>query len=335
VAAAEEFLRTKLRRGEIPGSFARRRFLSVDLATTKQELDLVLQQLERDWAGGEWTDGEDRLRLASLLSSRDEAAAWRWFGRLDEARNLENVRARSGLLLKLKKSDLARGEWIDSLRLPLSRPEELTAFDGWRQLQAGAPEPPPSWKAAAAFWKKKAPDFPAWSAELTAHLVKSPYDRLAARSVLRSIAPASEEAVAPAVAALGSQQDVSSWRMVRSTATRSLKGASAFLPGTAVSLSDLRKRRFPKTEIDGLLRTLALVGAAGKQPNLVDQSIASLEDLAVSPVAPLRSEVERVRRSLVPSPPVVRDEAGRWVYLRPADLDWDLYSRILNGEESR
>ncbi|HEX7580003.1 MAG TPA: hypothetical protein VF580_08390, partial [Thermoanaerobaculia bacterium] len=191
------------------------------------------------------------------------------------------------------------------------------------------------WKAAVLFWRKKAPDFPSWSGELAAHLVKSPYDRLAARSVLRSLAPASEEAVTPAVAALGSTQDVSSWRVVRDASSRSLKGASAFLPGTSVSLADLRKRRFPKTEIDGLLRTLARVGAAEGKTSLVDQSVAALEDLAVAPVGPLRAEVARIRRSLVPPPSVVRGEAGMWVYLRPADLNWDLYSKILTGEESR
>ena len=335
IAAAEELLSGRLRKGEIPGSLSEIRFLAIDLATKKEDLDRVLQQLERDWAGREWTDNGDRLALANLLAERDEAAAWRWFGRLEEARNLENVRSRSALLLKLKKVDLARSEWIESLRLPLSRPEELTAFDGWRQLPAGGSEAPPSWKAAAVFWRKKAPDYPLWSGELATHLVKSPYDRLAARSVLRSLAPASEEAVIPAVAALDSTQDVSSWRIVGEAASRSLRGASAFLPGTSVSLADLRKRRFPKTEIDGLLRTLARVGAAEGKTSLVDQSVAALEDLAVAPVGPLRAEVARIRRSLVPPPSVVRGEAGMWVYLRPADLNWDLYSKILTGEESR
>jgi hypothetical protein len=55
----------------------------------------------------------------------------------------------------------------------------------------------------------------------------------------------------------------------------------------------------------------------------------------VAPAGPLRAEVARIRRSLVPPPSVVRGEAGTWVYLRPADLNWDLYSRILTGEESR
>ncbi|HEX7580775.1 MAG TPA: hypothetical protein VF580_12325, partial [Thermoanaerobaculia bacterium] len=336
VAAAEKMLVDKLSKGEIPGSLSEKRFLAIDLATRKEDLDRVLQQLERDWAGGEWTDNGDRLALADLLAERDEAAAWRWFGRLEEARNLENVRSRSALLLKLKRGDLARSEWIESLRLPLSRPEELTAFDAWRQLPAGGPEAPSSWKAAVVFWRKKAPDFPSWSGDLAAHLVKSPYDRLAARSVLRSLSPASEEAVIPAVAALDSTQDVSSWRVVREAASRSLRGAWAFLPGTSVRLADLRKRRFPKAEIDGLLRTLARVGAVESRTNLlVDQSVAALEDLAFAPVGPLRAEVARIRRSLVPPPSVVRNEAGMWVYLRPADLNWDLYSRILTQEESR
>lgn len=335
IAATEELLSERLRKGEIPGSLSEKRFLAIDLATEKEDLDRVLQQLERDWAGGEWTDNGDRLALANLLAEREEAAAWRWFGRLDEARNLENVRSRSALLLKLKRGDLARSEWVESLRLPLSRPEELTAFDAWRQLPAGGPEAPSSWKAAVVFWRKKAPDFPSWSGELAAHLAKSPYDRLAARSVLRSLAPASEEAVTPAVAALGSTQDVSSWRMIRAVSSRSLKGASAILPGTSVSLPDLRKRRFPKAEIDGLLRTLARVGAAEGKTILVDQSVVALEDLGLAPVGPLRADVARIRRSLVPSPSVVRNEAGMWVYLRPADLNWDLYSRILTQEESR
>ncbi len=334
---AEEFLAEKLRKGEIPGSLSQQRFLAVDLATKKDDLDRVLQQLERDWAGGDWDDNASRLALADLLAGRDEVAAWRWFGRVEEARNLENVRSRSSLLVKLKKAELARGEWIESLRLPLDRPEELIAFDAWRQLPAGLPEPPASWKASVVFWRKKAPDFPAWSGELAAHLKRSPYDRLAARSVLRSLAPASEEAVAPAVAALGSPQDVSSWRVVRDTANRSLRGAAAFLPpGKAVTVADLRNRRFSKAEIDGLLRTLARVGASGERTAyLVDQSVASLEDLGVSPVAPLRSEVARIRLSLLPPPAVVQSTASRWSYLRPADLTWDLYSRILTGEESR
>ena len=335
-ALAEEFLSERLRRGEIPGSLPQRRFLAVDLATKKEDLDRVLQQLERDWAGGDLEDQASRMTLVDILAGRDEAAAWRWFSRLDEARNLESVRTRSALLLKLKKTDLARSEWIESLRLPLDRSEELTAFDAWRQLPAGLPDPPSAWKAAAVFWRKKAPDYPSWSGELTAHLARSPYDRLAARSVLRSLSPASEEAVAPAVAALGSKQDVSSWRIVRDTATRSLKAASAFLPGRVATASDLRKRRFSKSEIDGLVRTLARVGASDERTAyLVEQSVADLEDLGVAPVGPLRAEVARIRQSVLTSPSVVQSTTSRWTYLRPADLSWDLYSRILTGEESR
>ena len=295
----------------------------------------MLQQLERDWAGGDWQYGPDRLALASLLAPRDEAASARWLARLEEPRNLDQVGSRASLLLRLKKPDQARAEWIESLRLPLTRPEELTAFDAWRQLGPGAPEPPAAWKTAAVYWRKKGADFATWAPELSAHLAKSPYDRLAARSVLRSLSPAPEEAVAPAVAALGAAQDVSSWRIVRATASRSLIGASSFLPGPSVSLADLRKRRFPRSEIDGLLRALARVGAAAGKGPLVDQAVQGVEDLGFAPAAPVRAEVAALKRSFVSPPSVVQSRASAWVYLRPTDLSWDLYSRILTTEESR
>jgi hypothetical protein len=123
--------------------------------------------------------------------------------------------------------------------------------------------------------------------------------------------------------------------MVRATSARSLNGASAFLPGDGVSLPDLRKRRFPKSEVDGLLRALALVGAASGKASLVDQSVAAVEDLGLAPTGPLLADVAKIRRSLQPPPRVVQSQASRWLYLRPADLSWDLYSRILTSEESR
>ena len=78
----------------------------------------------------------------------------------------------------------------------------------------------------------------------------------------------------------------------------------------------------------------SLGAAAGKGP-LVDQAVQGVEDLGFAPAAPVRAEVAALKRSFVSPPSVVQSRASAWVYLRPADLSWDLYSRILTTEESR
>ncbi|MDL1950628.1 hypothetical protein FBQ97_12560 [Acidobacteria bacterium ACD] len=188
------------------------------------------------------------------------------------------------------------------------------------------------WANALAFWQRKGAELDRWGGGLTAHLETSPYDRNAARAALRSLAPAPESIVAPAAATLGGWSDVTGWRAGRFDLSRSARSARSPVTPTHVSLRSLRNRRFPKTEIEGLLSDLARIGAEAGPDAMVDQALSALEDLG-SPTTPaLRAELVERRARRVSPPDLSPGVTASLAPLRPRDLTWETYSRLLDAE---
>src|SRR5262249_26066183 len=151
--------------------------------------------------------------------------------------------------------------------------------DRWRRLpEDKTAEAPASWRTARDFWKEKAAALDSWGEKLAAHLAvtRHPYDRLSARVVLRSLSPAREAVVAPATAALDEREDIPAFRVARFELERSARSAYSALRSAVPSQADLKRRRFPRAEIDGLLADLARIGARTKNASLTDQAIAQL-----------------------------------------------------------
>jgi hypothetical protein len=165
--------------------------------------------------------------------------------------------------------------------------------------------------------------------------VKSPYDVRAARAVLRSLAPAREAWIAPAAAAIGVRDDVTSWRVVRAELTRSARAAKAAMPQRSVYVPDLVRRRFKRSEIDGLLVDVARTAAATADRDALAYTLSSLTERRFAGVTALRAELGEDVLKSGPKPETVRVENGRLVPLLPRDLTWDLYTRVLNAEGVR
>ncbi len=312
--------------------------LSLELATTPEAQNATIADLEKSWARGEWpAPSGDRAAIAKALVARDPAAAGRWFQRIEEPRSFAEARVRADILLLRKLPDEARTEWVHvRARLSLTRTEERDAFDAWRRIPgvpAGrASGAPAAWEIAAAFWTKKGPDIDFWGDTLATHLARHPYDFLSARVVLRSLAPAREAVAAPAWAALGGREDVPGWRVLRFERTRSFRSARAAVPSLFVDANELARRRFPKAEVDGLLADVARVAAESGDKAAAAQALAALAERKAPALAALKGEVESLSRRNLPRPDVTRTTAGRFAELRPRDLTWDLYARVLNAE---
>lgn len=337
-ARAEEILGERLRKSlaaSVPDLDDWR--LAFDLAGGPDAVAGLVAALERSWVRGELAFDVERAAVARLLAGRDDDAALRWVGRLSPPVTLEDVRTRAAILVRLKRFDDARAAWTDARsRLPLDRDEEAAAFDEWRRVPSppakSAPGTPGDWANALAFWQRKGPELDRWGGGLTSHLEASPYDRNAARAVLRSLAPAPESIVAPAAATLGGWSDVTGWRAGRFDLSRSARSARSLVTSTHVSLRGLRARRFPKAEIEGLLSDLARIGAEAGPDAMAEQALAALEDLG-SPTTPaLRAELAE-RRGRRPSlPDLSLGVTASLAPLRPRDLTWETYSRLLDAE---
>ncbi len=311
--------------------------LAVDLSTNQAELDPVLELLERSWVRRDYFSEQDKAAIVKALAPRGDAAARRWFLRMDEAKNIDSATTRAALLVLMKRNDEAASEWTNAReRLALDRSEDLRAFDSWRRLAVSKTPPvaPSLWQKAAAFWKRPAAGFdPDWGETFKTHLSKFPYDKLSARNVLRSLAPAREAWVAPAVAALDNSQDVASWRMARFEAQRSAKSARSLLPSLTVDAASLRARNFPRSEIEGLLVTLAKTGAETGAESLTSRALTELETLKPAAAAALRPELAEIKAKFLPPPAVFVERNGTPTALRPRDLTWASFARVLNAEK--
>lgn len=340
VPQAEEKLRVKVRKeldlGPAPVATW---LLALELATSREALDAVLADLEKSWIRGEWSAStEDVALLTGALAPLDPPAATRWFARIDEPRTYAEARRRASLLAATKQNDAARAEWVAArARLAWSRTEERDAFDAWRRIPAtpGASAKsaaPASWETAASFWLKKGPEFDTWGSTLAAHLSRHPYDLLSARVVLRSLAPAREAVVQPAAAALGGHDEIPAYRILRFERTRAFRAARTAVPSLRVHADDLKRRRYPRAEIDGLLADVARVAAEAGDSAALARSLTALQERNASGLAALKEEVATFSQKNLPRPDVTRTRAGAFAELRPRDLTWDVYARILNAE---
>lgn len=310
--------------------------LALDLATAPDETRRVVDELERSWARGDWAFDPDKVQLIRALARKDPAAAARWTERLEEATTPEAVESRVAMLVARKLHDEARREWtLAAGRLGLSKADQLRAFDGWRRVP-GAPgvDAPAAWRLAAEFWRRKGSELPAWGTTLAAHLRKHPYDRLSARVVLRSLAPASEDVAGPAAAALDDREDVPAWRMARSEVARSPRAARSLFPSSWIDVGNLVRRHFPRAEVDGLLADVSRAYAACGDASF-QRALGALEERtpATPQQAALRAELEAQFRKTQTRPEVVRLVDGAIRPLLPRDLTWDLYSRLLTLED--
>jgi len=296
----------------------------------------LLAELERSWARGEWSGHGQIAALVAVLARKDRPAGARWFARLPEPTYFAETRERASLLVVLKDAEGARGEWVAArARMGLTANQELAAFDAWRQLggesTAGAPA---WWTTARAFWRKPGADFAAWGGELAAHLALHPYDRHAARVVLRSLTPAAERLVAPAAFASGaSDDDVARWRVARAELVRSPAAARAALRSAWFDPGELRRRRLPNAEIDGLLADLARIGASSREEGLLERALSSLEDRRAASLPALRTELAGLGRKAAPRPETLLGSGLSVARLLPKDLTWDLHARVLNAED--
>ena len=300
------------------------------------ERPLLLAELERSWARGEWYGRDQIASLVAVLARNDRPAGLKWFARIPEPGSFAEARERATLLAALKDVDGARGEWVAArVRMALTPDQELAAFDAWRQLGgesvAGAPA---WWTTARPFWLRKGSGFASWGGDLARHLALHPYDRHAARVVYRSLAPAPERFVAPAALASGGTEDnVSRWRVARSELARSPIAARAALRSTWFDADELRRRRFPSAEAEGLLADLARIGAASSDESLLERALSALEDRRAPALPALRVELAALRRQAAPRPEVLLGNGVAIARFLPKDLTWDLYARVLNAED--
>ncbi|MBK9372963.1 MAG: hypothetical protein IPN03_04365 [Holophagales bacterium] len=297
---------------------------------------LLLAELERSWARGEWYGRDQIAALVAVLARKERAAGLKWFARIPEPVYFAEARERATLLVALKDVDGARGEWVAArARMALTQDQELSAFDAWRRLGgdsvAGAPA---WWTTARPFWHRKGSDFASWGGDLAKHLALHPYDRHAARVVYRSLAPAPERFVAPAALASGGTEDsVTRWRVARAELARSPAAARAALRSTWLDPDELRQRRFPAAEAEGLLGDLARIGAATRDENLADRALSALEDRRAASVPTLRVELAALRLKAAPRPETLLGSGVALTRLLPKDLTWELYARVLNAED--
>lgn len=304
--------------------------------TPPPDRPVLLAELERSWARGDWPWREGIVALVDVLARQDRAAGTRWFRRLPEPATFSEAQDRARLLAALKDVDGAKGEWVAArARLALSPDQELAAFDAWRQLggetAAGAPS---FWTTARGVWQRKGADFATWGAELAKHLAAHPYDRHAARVVYRSLAPAPERVVAPAALASGGGGDaVSQWRVARAELSRSPAAARNALRSTWFDPDELRRRRFPTAEAEGLLADLARIGAASREESLAERALSALEDRRAASLPALRAEIADLRRKSAPRPETLLGSGFSITRLLPRDLTWDLHARVLNAED--
>ena len=121
--------------------------------------------------------------------------------------------------------------------------------------------------------------------------------------------------------------------MARAELSRSPSAARAALRSTWFDPDELRQRRFPSAEIEGLLGDLVRIGAATSEESLVERALSALEDRRAASVPALRTEVAALRRQAAPRPETLLGSGIATTRLLPKDLTWDLYARVLNAED--
>ena len=117
-------------------------------------------------------------------------------------------------------------------------------------------------------------------------------------------------------------------RTARGRLASSARAASTALgpldPGSLAR--DLRRRRIPSAEIQGVLADLARLAVRTGQR--AEAAVAVLEDVKREEAAKLRAELRELEKPAGPPAPY-RLEAGRPSPYRPRDLDWSVVAAAL------
>jgi hypothetical protein len=196
-----------------------------------------------------------------------------------------------------------------------------------------------AWSRARGFWTRKADDV---GLDLAAHLRAHPFDLLAARAALRTVAPGDEEAMRRAAAVLrdapfgvledpAGDIDFLNLRAARALLGGPPRAAREVLgprdgPATA---AELARRRIPRTEIDSALADMARIAAKGGL-RVADSALLAL-DLRNPDLA--RAARIEIRGGSKPTPPPGhRVVSGAPVPYRPRDLGWPLLQAIVAAE---
>jgi hypothetical protein len=323
--------------------------LALELTTEARERAALLAELENAWIRGDWAP-DDLTPLVETLAKQAPDATPRWLARWTAAFDYDHVARRARVLAQIEDGagvhrvlveGRPRGGW--------SAPDEARAFDLWRTLAtppappraraasgkaAPADATPATWARALPFWKRKATEI---GPDLARHLREHPFDLLAARAALRTVAPGEEQAMAlatatledPTFATIGDPAGDSTFlriRTARGLLPISLRAARATLGGAGAGvLEDLRKRRMGRAEIDA---TLADVAHLAANPASREAVIAQLEDRDPARARAVRAELQERDRPEGP-PPAFRMVNGWPTPYRPRDLDWSVVTAAL------
>jgi len=357
LAPFREAKRAEIAEGRLRDALARKREagplsaaawgLAFELAEGPEARAGLAAELEQAWRRGEWSP-ESLGPLVEALARSAPTEVPPWIVRWATPWSFDAVARRARVLARLKdNAGAARALAAGRSRGLWKSAEEVKAFDLWRGVAPvegapalgttpGAPSAPASWVAARAFWTKKAGEV---GTDLAVHLRAHPFDLLAARAALRTAGPGDSEALSlaarvlqqPAMESLGeteSDQALLRLRSARGRLASSARAASTALgPADAGSLArDLRRRRIPSAEIQGVLADLARLAVRTGQR--AEAAVAALEDLRREDAARLRAELRELEKPAGPPAPY-RLEAGRPAPYRPRDLDWSVVAAAL------
>jgi hypothetical protein len=300
--------------------------------TPASERPGLLQALEAAWFRGELAP-DQAGPLAATLAEVAPPEAPRWLSRWPRGLSCAEARGRAVILARLKDQGGAARVLFDTRRRTLwPLHDELLAFDHWRRLggPAAPGDPPPAyWSGALPYWLGK-PALP-----LGERLKAHPQDLLAARSLLRSLAPLDPATAFRAALALGSGRegdlDLLRLKTARDLGGRSWRAASAALGPLGVdgALRLMVERRFKTADLNQTLGDLARFAAQAGDDARVQ---AALERLAERGAPNLKA----LRAGLALAAPA-RQETFRMVDgkprpLRPRDLTWPLLAQVLKAE---
>jgi hypothetical protein len=322
--------------------------LGLDLSAPGAPPPAMLDALERTWIRGDLAPAT-MAPVVQALARRAPAEVPRWLERWSRGRSFDEVAQRVRVLVAQGDEAGAARRLVEA-RAPgtWELTEEVKAFDLWRRyappaMGTGGTPPPAAWSLARSFWTRKAADV---GADLATHLHAHPFDILAARAGLRTVAPADEGAMRLAAAVLrvapsGVLEDATAdVEVLNLRAARSLfrawpRAALEILgqrdgPRTVVELT---RRRIPRADIDSALADVARIAAKGGPPHAADSALSAL-DLRNPDLARAVRMENRDRAHPAP-PPGYWMASGAPVPYRPRDLGWPLLQAVVAAEGKR
>jgi hypothetical protein len=317
--------------------------LALDLSTTSPAPQTLLDALERAWIRGDLAPA-GLGPVVQALARRAPQEAPRWQARWSPGTSLDEASQHvHALVARGDKAGAARRLVEARTARTWNLADEVRAFDLWRRyapIATGAELAPPlAWSRARGFWTRKADD---GGLDLGAHLRAHPFDLLAARAALRTVAPGDEEAMRRAAAVLrdapfGVLEDpAGDVDFLNLRAARALRGGPERAAREALgprdgpsTATELARRRIPKGEIDSALADMARIAAKGA-PRVADSALLAL-DLR-NPDLARAARIEIRAGSKPPNPPGYRMVSGTPAPYRPRDLGWPLLQAIVAAE---